>query len=59
MEDKEEEEREECCICLQEIMLENVKYNLGKKYEFYAKIPLGQRSKGETTVAIKKEIAHK
>ena len=40
-------------------MLENVKYNLGSEYEFYATIPLGHRSKGGTTVAIKKEIAHK
>ena len=40
-------------------MLENVKYNLGRKYEFYATIPPGQRSKGGAAVAIKKEIAHK
>ena len=47
------------CICLQEVMLENVKYNLGGEYKFYATIPLGQRSKGRTAVAIKKEVAHK
>ena len=40
-------------------MLENVKYNLGREYEFYAIIPLGQRSKGGTAIAIKKERAHK
>ena len=40
-------------------MLGNVKYNLGKEYNFYATISPGQRSKGVTAVAIKKEIAHK
>ena len=40
-------------------MLENVKYNLGREYKFYATIPLGQRSKRGTAVAIIKEIAHK
>ena len=40
-------------------MLENVKYNLGREYKFYSKIPLDQRSKGGAVVAIKKEIAHK
>ena len=39
-------------------MLENVKYNLGREYEFYATILQGQRSKGKTAVAIKKKIAH-
>ena len=34
-------------------MLENVKYNLGNEYEFYATIPSGQRSKGGTAVAVK------
>ena len=45
------------CICQQEVMLENVRYNLGREYKFYAKIPPGQRSKGGAAVAIK--IAHK
>ena len=40
-------------------MLENVKYNLGREYKFYAIIPPGQRRKERTTVVIKKEIAHK
>ena len=40
-------------------MLENVKYNRGRECELYAIIPLGQRSKGETEVAIKKGMAHK
>ena len=39
-------------------MLENVKYNLGREYEYYATISLGQRSKGKAAVAIKKEVAH-
>ena len=39
-------------------MLENVKYNLGREYEFYVKIPLSQRSKGGVAVVLKK-IAHK
>ena len=34
------------CICLQEVMLENTKYNLGRKCEFYATAPPGQGSKG-------------
>ena len=42
------------CIYLHEIMLENVKYNLGREYEFYTIIPLGQRSKKRVTVTIKK-----
>ena len=40
-------------------MLENVKYNLRREYEFYATIPPSQRSKGRTAVTIKKEIAYK
>ena len=40
-------------------MLENVKYTLGREFKFYAIIPLGQRSKGGTTITIKNEIAHK
>ena len=40
-------------------MLENVKYNLGRVYKFYEKIPPDQKSKGGTAVAIKKEIAQK
>ena len=44
--------------CLQEVMLENVKYNLGREHEFYAIIPPGQKNKGGFAVAIKKEIAH-
>ena len=40
-------------------MLKNIKYNLGREYKFYITIPTGQRIKGEITVAIKKEIAHK
>ena len=46
------------CICLQEVILENVKYNLGREYDFYATSTLGQRSKGGTAVAIKKEMTH-
>ena len=40
-------------------MLQNVKYNPRREYELYAIIPLGQRSKGGTAIAIKQEIAHK
>ena len=42
------------CICLQEVMPENVKYNLVKEYKFYAIILPVQRSKGGTAIAIKK-----
>ena len=35
-------------------MLENFKYNLGREYEFYEIILLGQRSKGGTAIAVKK-----
>ena len=34
--------------------MENVKYNLGREYKFYAIILQGQRSKGGTAVAIEK-----
>ena len=34
-------------------MLENVKYHLGREYEFYATISQGQRSKGGAAVIIK------
>ena len=47
------------CICLQEVMLENLSIIQERKYDFQAIIPLEQRSKGGTAVAIKKEIAHK
>ena len=40
-------------------MIENVNYNLGRKYDFYAIISLSQKSKREIAIAIKKEIAHK
>ena len=40
-------------------MLENDKYSLGRENKFYATTPLGQRSKGGTAVAIKKDITHK
>ena len=40
-------------------MLENVKYNLGREYNFYATFPPAQRSKEGTAVAIRKEITHK
>ena len=40
-------------------MLENVKYNLGRKYNFYTTISPGQRSKGGIAVSIRKDIAHK
>ena len=40
-------------------MLENVKYNLGREYDFYATINPGQRNNGGTAVEIKKEIAYK
>ena len=47
------------CICLQEVMLENVKYNLGREYEFYATIPMQRKA----VVAIKnkqhKKTKHK
>ena len=46
------------CICLQELMLEKVKYNLEGEYKFYVIIPLIQRSKGGTAIAIKKEIEY-
>ena len=39
-------------------MLEYVKYNLGRECELYAKIPLGQKSKGRAIAVIKKEILH-
>ena len=35
-------------------MLKNGKYNLGRKYNFYAPFPLDQTSKEATAVAIKK-----
>ena len=38
-------------------MLENVKYNLGREYQFYATIPRNQRSKGSPNCN-KKEIAY-
>ena len=41
------------CICLQEIILEKVKNNLGREYKFYAIIPLDQKSKGRVAIAIK------
>ena len=47
------------CICLQKVMLENVMYNLERKYNFYATISPGQTIKWGTAVAIRKEIAHK
>ena len=31
--------RQPSYICLQEVMLENDKYNLGREYEFYATTP--------------------
>ena len=43
------------CICPQVVMLEIVKYNLGRGFEFYAISPLGQRSKGGAAIAIKKK----
>ena len=43
------------CTCLQEVMLDNVKYNLGREYEFYATIALGQINKEGTAVAIKRK----
>ena len=43
------------CICLQELMLENNKHNLGREYEFNAATSPDQRSKGGTAVAVKKE----
>ena len=42
------------CICLQEVMLENDKYNLRREYKFYATNPLGQRSKGGTALQLRK-----
>ena len=46
------------CVCLQEVMLENNNYNLGREYEFYAAVPLGLRSKGGTAIAVRKDIHH-
>ena len=43
-----------CCICLQEVMLENIEYNQEREYKFYATIALGQRSKRGPTVKILK-----
>ena len=40
-------------------MLENARYNLGRECACYARIPPDKRSKGGTSVAIKKEIARK
>ena len=39
-------------------MLENINYNLGREYEFYAAVPLGLRSKGGTAIAVRKDIHH-
>ena len=39
------------CICLQEIMLDNPKYNIDRKY--------WQRSKGEAAIAVRKDIPHR
>ena len=47
------------CICLQEVMLENIKYNLGREYEFYTTIPPSQRSKRGATVSIINEMTRK
>ena len=38
------------CICLQEGLLENIRYNLGRECEFYA---TGQIIKGRTAIKIK------
>ena len=46
------------CVCLQEVMLENNNYNLGREYEFHAAVPLGRRSKGGTAIAVRKDINH-
>ena len=46
-------------IFLKEVVLKNVKYNLGREYNFYATVLPGQRSKGGTAVAIRIEIPHK
>ena len=43
------------CLCLQEVMLDNVKYNLGREYIFYATIQPGQRNKRRTIVEIAKK----
>ena len=40
-------------------MLENVKYNLGRDYNFYGTILLVQRSKEGAAVAIRKYTVHK
>ena len=44
--------------CLQEVMLKNNNYNLGREYEFHAAVHLGLRSKGGTTIAVRKDINH-
>ena len=41
------------CICLQEVMLENNKYNFEREYEFYATTPPPGSEKQE------KDITHK
>ena len=30
------------CICLQDVVLGSIKYNLGTEYKFYATVPPGQ-----------------
>ena len=51
--------RQPSCVCLQKLMLENNKYNLGREYQLHAAVPLGLRSKGGTAIAIRKDITHK
>ena len=41
------------CICLQEVMLENVEFNLVREYGFYETFHPGQRDKRGAPIAIK------
>ena len=47
------------CICLLEILLDNPKYNINRKYDLYATILPEQRSKGGEAKAVRKDISHR
>ena len=40
-------------------MLDNPKYNIDRKYDLYAKILPGQRSKDGAAIAVRKDIPHR
>ena len=43
------------CMCLQEVMLENVKYNLGREYKFMQQSLLVKKARDEPQLQIKKK----